>query len=110
MDIVDLKNESVAYQPKLISKRIVITRSDACTTSDAECHADFIFPTPITVEENQMAQLELVKLSFAHSFYLIDSNSDKLIVSGVTYTLTHANYNAVTMLTHLNQNIFTLLF
>ena len=101
MDLADVKNEDIAFRPKLVSKRIVVIRSDACTTSDAECHADFIFPTPITVAENEMAQLELVKLSFAHSFYLIDANTDTLIVSGVSYTLTHANYNAVTMLTHL---------
>ena len=93
--------EDVLGQPRLVSKRIVIIRSDACTSAASECSADFIFPTPIVVKENEMAQLELVKASFAHSFYLIDEFTDKLIVSGVTYTLTHANYNAVTLLTHL---------
>ena len=83
------------------SERIIVIRSDRCTQSTGESSAEFVFPKPMTIEPNEDAYIQLMRVSFAHSFYLINSFHDTLIVSGTTYTLTHGSYNAATMLKHL---------
>ena len=86
-----------------MKQRIVIVRSDKCTNSSGENSAEFVFPVPIVLQQNEDAYVQLMRVSFPHSFYLINEFTDALIVSDTTYTLTHGCYNAVTMLTHLRQ-------
>ena len=82
-------------------QRIVIVRSDKCTQSSGENTAEFVFPVPITLAQNEQAYVQLLRVSFPHSFYLINSFTDKLVISGTAYTLTHGTYSAVSLLTHL---------
>lgn len=86
-----------------MEQRIVIVRSDKCTSSANECNAQFVFPMPIVVPPNGDATIQLLKVSFAHSYYLINRHTDTLVISGVTYTLAHGNFNAATMLRYLNE-------
>ena len=88
-----------------MNQRIVIVRSDKCTNSTDECNAQFVFPTPIVVPPNGDATIQLLKVSFAHSYYLINSHTDTLVISGVTYTLAHGNFNAATMLRYLHDTL-----
>jgi hypothetical protein len=74
-------------------------RSDG--SNEGEHTASFLFPVPISVPTNADAYIKLLKLTFPHSYYLIDAYHDKLIISDVTYTLSHGNYNAATMLVYL---------
>ena len=83
------------------SSRIVVIRSDRCTSASSECEASFVLPKPIVPAHGSVAMIQLLKLSFPHSYYLINEYTDKLIVSGVTYDLEHGNYNPSTMLVYL---------
>lgn len=38
---------------------------------------------------------------FPISFYLVDTNNNKLVISGATYTLTSGNYNATSLMAHI---------
>jgi hypothetical protein len=85
-----------------MQQRIVIVRSDKCTNSSTNaCNAQFVFPVPVVVPPNGDATVQLLKVSFAHSYYLINGHTDTLVISGVTYTLAHGNFNAATMLRYL---------
>ena len=86
-------------------QRIIVVRSDKCTASTDECNAQFILPTPIVLEPNEEANIMLLKVSFAHSYYLINQHTDALIINGTTITLEHGNYNAATMLRYLHDTL-----
>ena len=82
-----------------MDERIIVMRSDG--SNEGEHTASFMFPVPVSVPPNADAYIKLLKLTFPHSYYLIDAYHDKLIISGVTYTLSHGNYNAATLLVYL---------
>ena len=86
-------------------KRIIIVRSDRCTSSTDECNAAFVFPAPIVVPPDSDAHVQLMKVSFAHSYYLINAHTDLLVISGVSYALPHGNYNPATMLRYLHDTL-----
>jgi len=45
--------------------------------------------------------IRVVSFVFAVSFTLINEENDKLIIDGTTYTVTHGNYNALKLKTHI---------
>ena len=83
------------------SDRVIVIRSDKCTSSTSDHECSFILPKPIVPDRGSVLMLQLLKFSFAHSFYLIDAYHDKLVISGVEYTLEHGNYNGATMMVYL---------
>ena len=83
------------------SSRIIVIRSDKCTQANSECEASFVLPSPIVPAPGSVAMIQLIKFSFPHSYYLINENTQTLVISGATYTLKHGNYNPATMLVYL---------
>ena len=83
------------------SDRVIVIRSDKCTASNSDHECSFVLPRPIVPDHGSVLMLQLVKFSFAHSFYLVDDFHDKLVISNVEYTIEHGNYNGATMMTYL---------
>ena len=83
--------------------RTIVLRSDRCTNSCRSNHASYVFPKPMVLDPNEDGYIFLRKFNFPHSFYLIDEYTDRIDISGTTYTLEHGNYNAATILVHLRE-------
>jgi len=62
----------------------------------------FYFKTPVTRAIDYNFKLSLKNFTFPLSFYTIDSDNNKLYISGVLFTLTAGNYNATTFRTMLS--------
>lgn len=61
----------------------------------------FYFDQPITKPKDYSISLRISSFIFPISFMLVNGNNDTLVIDGITYTLTHGNYNALTFKTHL---------
>lgn len=59
----------------------------------------FYLKNPIVRQRGYLMSLRLVNFVFPLSMYLVDQNSNSLIVSGVTYTIPSGNYTVTTLQT-----------
>lgn len=62
----------------------------------------FYFSDPIKRPLGCSMRIKVSSIVIPLSFTLINEDNDTLVVNGTPYTLTHGNYNAVNLKTHLN--------
>lgn len=73
----------------------------------------FYFRSPIIPPIGYATRIKVTSFVFPLSYTLINSNNNRLVINGTTYTLTQGNYNANTLRSHilsLIPNTFTITF
>lgn len=61
----------------------------------------FYFRSPIIAPIGYSTRIKVSNFVFPLSFSLVNSNNNRLVINGISYTLTQGNYNANSLRTHI---------
>ena len=89
------------YPTKETTRSIIIRSNSPNLTKLSESDVTFSLPETILIQSNAHCLLSITQVTLPITFWMIDSGTDKLIISGTTYMLGHGNYDAYSLTTHL---------
>ena len=91
------------YHPTKIQTKTIIIKSDSPNlTRHSESDVTFSLPETIEIKSNSHCLIAVTQATIPCTFWMVDYRSDKLVLSGTTFTLGQGNYDADEMTAHLN--------
>lgn len=91
------------YYPTKQQTRTIIIRSNSPNlTQHNQSDVTFSLPETLIIPPNAHALISVTQATIPCTFWMVDDDTDKIVLSGTTYTLTHGNYNIDTMTSYLN--------
>lgn len=82
-------------------QQIYLNSKNASYRLNASSDMIFSLNHPIVVPPGYQMRIRISDFVFPISFYLVDTNNNKLVISGTSYTLTSGNYTATTLMAHV---------